>query len=60
MFKDEEYGILFNLSANYIPLILLIYSITFKPKNCSEYFRVMIRIWIMLTCLQPWLYNNAH
>ena len=31
--------------------------ITFKLNNCSEYFRAMIRIWIMFTCLQPWLPN---
>ena len=54
-----EYGQLF---PTYQPITFLwsksIYSITFKPKNCSEYFRAMIRIWVMFTYLKPWLYNN--
>ena len=60
-FTVKRYGIwstLSNLSANYIPLVHSIYSITFKPKNCSEYFRAMIRIWVMFTYLKAWLYNN--
>ena len=60
-FTVQRYGIwstLSNLSANYIPLVHSIYSITFKPKNCSEYFRAMIRIWVMFTYLKAWLYNN--
>ena len=58
-FKDVEYGTLYNLLDNYIPLVLSIYSISFKLNNFSEYFREMIRIWIMFTCLQRRPYNKA-
>ena len=58
-FKDPEYGTLFNLLDNYIPLVLSIYSISFKLNNSSEYFRAMIRIWIMFTCLKRRHYNKA-
>ena len=43
-FKDLEYGTLLNLLDNYIPLVLSIYSISFKLNNFSEYFRAIIRI----------------
>ena len=58
-FKDAEYGTLFTLLGSYIPLVLLIYSISFKLNNYSEYFSTMIRIWIMFTCLQCQHYNIA-
>ena len=58
-FKDAEYGTLFNLLGNYIPLVLSIYSICFKLNHFSEYFRAMIRIWIMFTCLKRRHYNKA-
>ena len=58
-FKDAEYGTLFTLLDSYIPLVLSIYSISFKLNNFSEYFRAMIRIWIMFTCLQRRHYNKA-
>ena len=58
-FKDVQYGTLYNLLDNYIPLVLSIYSISFKLNNFSEYFRAMIRIWIMFTCLQCRHYNKA-
>ena len=51
-FKDPEYGTLFNLLDNYMPLVLSIYSNSFKLNNFSEYFRAMIRMWIMFTCLK--------
>ena len=58
-FKDAEYGTLFNLLDNYIPLVLSIYSISFKLNLFSEYFRAMIRIWIMFTCLKRRHYNKV-
>ena len=58
-FKDLEYGTLFNLLDSYIPLVLSIYSISFKLNNFSEYLRAMIRIWVMFTCLQRRHYNKA-
>jgi len=58
-FKNLEYGTLFNLLDNYIPLVLSIYSISFKLNNYTEYFRAIIRIWIMFTCLRRRHYNKA-
>ena len=58
-FKDAEYGTLFNLLDNYIPLVLSIYSISFKLNQFSEYFRAMIRVWIMFTCLKRRHYNKV-
>ena len=58
-FKDPEYGTLFNLLDNYIPLVLSIYSISFKLNNFSEYPRAMIGMWIMFTCLKRRHYNKA-
>ena len=58
-FKDLEYGTLLNLLDNYIPLVLSIYSISFKLNNFAEYFRAMIRIWIMFTCLNRRHYDKA-
>lgn len=58
-FKDLEYATLFNLLDNYIPLVLSVYSITFKLNNFHEYFRAIIRIWIMFTCLRRRHYNKA-
>lgn len=57
--KNLEYGTLFNLLDNYIPLVLSIYSISFKLNNFTEYFRAMIRIWVMFTCLKRRHYNKA-
>ena len=58
-FKDPQYGTLLNLLNNYIPLLLSIYSISFKLNHFSEYFHAIIRIWIMFTCLQRRHYNKA-
>ena len=58
-FKDVQYGTLLNLLDNYIPLVLSIYSISFKRNHFSEYFRAIIRIWIMFTCLRRRHYNKT-
>ena len=58
-FKDAEYGTLFTLLDSYIPLVLSIHSISFKLNNFSEYFRAVIRIWIMFSCLPHQNYNKA-
>ena len=42
-FKDVEYGTLFKLLDSYIPLVLSIYSTSFKLNNFSEYLRVPVR-----------------
>ena len=58
-FKDPQYGTLLNPLNNYIPLLLSIYSISFKLNHFSEYFCAIIRIWIMFACLQRRHYNKA-
>ncbi|CAH3141519.1 unnamed protein product [Porites evermanni] len=45
--KDIEYRTLLNLLDNYLPLVLTIYTVTFKLNNFTEYFHGMIRIWTM-------------
>ena len=50
---------LLNLLDNYIPLALTIYSTTFKLNNFLEYFNAMIRIWVMLMCLERHHYDKA-
>ncbi|XP_028410469.1 uncharacterized protein LOC114533084 [Dendronephthya gigantea] len=57
--KDIQYGALLNLLDNYLPLVLTIYSITFKRNNFSEYYNAMIRIWVMFLCLKRRHYNKA-
>lgn len=58
-FKDFEYGIFFNFLDNYIFLVFFIYSIFFKFNNFLEYFRVMIRMWIMFICFKRRYYNKV-
>ena len=57
--KDYQYGVLFNLLDNYLPLILTIYTITFKRNDFPQYFNAMIQIWIMFLCLKRRHYNKA-
>ena len=54
-----EYRTLLNLLDNYLPLVLSIYSVSFKLNNFCEYFEAMIRVWVMFTCLQRHHYNKA-
>ena len=58
-FKDIEYQTLLNLLDNYLPLVLSIYSVTFKLNNFSEYFNAIVRIWNMFLCLQRHHYDKA-
>ena len=58
-FKDPQYGTLLNPLNNYIPLLLSIYSISFRLNHFSEYLLAIIRIWIMFACLQRRHYNKA-
>ena len=50
---------LLNLLVNYIPLVLTIYSTSFKLNNFFEYFNAMIRIWTMFMCLERHHYDKA-
>ena len=44
---------------NYLPLVLSIYSVSFKLNDFIEYFETMIRVWVMFTCLLRHHYNKA-
>ena len=57
--KNLQYGTLINLLDNYLPLVLTIYSVTFKSNNSIEYISAMIRLWVMFTCLKRRHYNKA-
>jgi len=57
--KDIQFATLLNLLDNYIPLVLSIYTITFKMNNFKEYFTAMSRIWVMFTCLKRRHYDKA-
>lgn len=57
--KDLQYETLLNLLDNYLPLVLSIYTISFKQNNFSEYFNAMNRIWAMFTCFRRRHYNKA-
>ena len=57
--RGIEYRTLLNLLDNYLPLVLSIYSVSFKLNNFCEYFEAMIRVWVMFTCLQRHHYNKA-
>ena len=57
--KDLEYRTLLNLIDNYLPLVLSIYSVTYKLNNFQEYLNAMIRIWVMFVCLERHHYNKA-
>ena len=57
--KDFQYGTLLNLLDNYLPLVLSIYTITFKTNNFKEYYNAMRRIWVMFVCLKRLHYNKA-
>ena len=62
IFKIKKFAIfatLINLLDNYLPLVLTIYSVTFKSNNSIEYISAMIRIWVMFTCLKRRHYNKA-
>lgn len=57
--KDLEYRTLLNLIDNYLPLVLSIYSVTYKQNNFQKYLNAMIRIWVMFVCLKRHHYNKA-
>ena len=57
--KDYQYGVLFNLLDNYLPLVLTIYTVIFKRNNFREYFNAMIRIWVTFLCFKRRHYNKS-
>ena len=57
--NDFQYGTILNLLDNYLPLVLSIYTVTFKTNNFKEYYNAMMRIWVMFVCLKRRHYNKA-
>ena len=57
--RDIECTALINLFDNYIPLVLSIYSIIFKCNLFKEYFKSVIRVWIMFFCFRRRHYDKA-
>ena len=57
--KDIQYGTPIKLLENYLPLVLTIYTVTFKRNNFKEYYKGMIRIWVMFVCFNRRHYNKA-
>eukprot|EP00112_Aurelia_sp_Birch-Aquarium-sp1_P010839 Seg23.11 transcript_id=Seg23.11/GoldUCD/mRNA.D3Y31 product="hypothetical protein" protein_id=Seg23.11/GoldUCD/D3Y31 len=57
--KHPLYGIFLNLLDSYIPLVLSIYSITFRSNNFTEYFLAMKFAWLMFYCFKRHHYDKA-
>ena len=57
--KLMQYGILLNLLDNYLPLVLIIYAISFKENKFDEYFKAVIRVWTMFYCFHRKHYDKA-
>lgn len=54
-----QYGILFNVLDNYLPLVLIIYAISFKENKFDEYYKSVIRVWTMLYCFKRKHYDKS-
>ena len=57
--KDLQYTTLHNLLDNYLPLVLSIYTLTFKRNDFLQYCNAMVRIWVMFVCLKHRHYNKS-
>ena len=57
--KNLQYVALLNLLDNYLPLVLSIYTITFKRNDFLQYRSAMIRVWVMFVCLERRHYNKS-
>ena len=57
--KTLQYVALLNLLDNYLPLVLSIYTITFKRNDFLQYRSAMIRVWVMFVCLERRHYNKS-
>ena len=57
--KNLQYVALLNLLDNYLPLVLSIYTITFKRNDFLQYRSAMIPIWVMYVCLKRRHYNKS-
>ena len=57
--KNIQFATLLNLLDNYLPLVLSIYTITFKLNKFSEYYNAIIRIWVMFLCLKRRHYDKS-
>lgn len=57
--KQLQYAILFNLMDNYIPLVLMIYGVSFKLNQFGQYLKAVVRIWTMFHCFHRKHYDKA-
>ena len=57
--KSTELSWLLILLDNYLPLVLSIYSVTFKLNKFSEYKNAMVRVWTMFLCFKRKNYNKT-
>ena len=57
--KHPLYAIFLNLLDSYIPLVLSIYSITYRSNNFAEYFLAIKFAWIMFYCFKRRHYDKA-
>ena len=57
--KSTELSWLLILLDNYLPLVLSIYSVTFKLNMFSENKNAMVRVWTMFLCFKGKNYNKT-
>ena len=54
-----QFGIVLNLLDNYLPLVLIIYAISFKENKFDEYCKSVIRVWTMFYCFKRKHYDKS-
>ena len=57
--KDVQYLTLINLTDNYLPFVLSIYSVVFKNGNADLYATSLFRCWVMFFCFKRHHYDKA-
>ena len=57
--KDIQYPTLLNLLDNYLPLVLSIYSVSFKGGNNTQFVNSLFRCWVMFFCFKRRHYDKA-
>ena len=57
--RHPLYGIFLNLLDSYLPLVLSMYSVSFRLNNFEQYYETMILVWIMFYCFRRHHYDKA-
>ena len=57
--KQPLYAVSLNLLDSYLPLVLSIYSISFKMNNFDDYLLSMRFVWLLFYCLKRHHYDKA-